>query len=116
MKGIRILYIFLVLTGCASKTVYEEVSNDLVNSNSHFLHYETSWVRAKPFSTNITTYDENQVITDDLNSCVTALEAELREFAGKNEPNKSLATLQMSECLLEKGWKIEVIQAIILQD
>jgi hypothetical protein len=48
----------------------------------------------------------------DVNVCVEQLEAERAKFLGRDVPNPQIATLQLLQCLREKGWEIGVEETI----
>ena len=107
------LAILLASSGCSSTSVYEIVAEEIVNPANARLRYATSWDRARPLEIS-SPAEEREAFYKDVAACIDALESRRIEFMKQLSPSKSLAALQMNECLSDKGWQLKVVEEIIL--
>jgi len=85
--------------GCSSVGVYRDVATNLFSGAHLGAGYTTTYSPSEAsFS----------ALMSDVNVCVEQLEAERAKFLGRDVPNPQIATLQLLQCLREKGWEIGV--------
>ena len=107
MKIVIPAFIYVALAGCQTASTYEDVAIEITTLSDDFQRYEAEWT---PLST-----DQTQDFSTVVNICVANLESERKKFMGSNMPKKSIATIQLNNCIEDSGWKISIIEAITLQ-
>ena len=113
MRNVVFLVMLVASAGCSSTSVYEIVGEEIINPGTAALRYATNWYRVRPFDV-ISPADEREAFYKDVADCADSLEARREEFLKHLNPTKSLAALQMNECLSERGWQVKVVEEIIV--
>lgn len=102
MTHARTLIVFLLLGGCTSPSLYEQAAENLTKMDGLVSH-AVKWVSARQ--------DSDKPLQAVLASCVE----KLGKHPYANALNESIATLQLVDCMEQRGWRLELTEEVVVQ-
>jgi hypothetical protein len=106
----------LLVQGCAGTSIYQQVADNLFSRDRESpSNYETVWRPLDLEAEKIPAPDQRALFRDGVSACVDQLKREKGEFIGSREVNQSVATIQLTQCLKQRGWELAVHQSIRLE-